>query len=140
LALIQEESVDNFNFNNFRDWMRSCFRNDVIAILSWIGEMSTIGRERQKNFLAFALNVLRECLIINYADPDMVRIEGEELDFIKKFAPYITASNCEQMTAHFEKAIGNIERNANPKILLTDLSLKLMELLKQPAKTSPINK
>lgn len=130
MALTKEVEEEDFNFKTFRDWMRLCFKNDVPAIITWGNEISTIGRERQKNFLAYALNVLRECLMLNYADPSLVRIEGEEIDFVKKFAPYIHAGNCEQMIQIFEKAIAHIERNAYPKILFLDLSLKCMELLR----------
>jgi len=131
MALTKEGEEEDFNFKTFRDWMRLCFKNDVASIITWSNEISTIGRERQKNFLAYALNVLRECLILNYADANMVRIEGEEIDFVKKFAPYIHAANCEPMIEVFEKAISHIERNANAKILFLDISLKSIELLRR---------
>lgn len=138
LSLLKENESENFNFNSFSEWMRSCFRGDLIKISGWSVEMSTIGRERQKNFLGYALNAFRECLIMNYADQSIIRIEGDELDFIKKFAPFINANNCQELIAAFERSIQHIERNANPKILFLDLSIKCIDLLKQPAKTSQI--
>lgn len=140
LALIKETESGNFNFNSFTEWMRLCFRNDVLKITNWTTEMASIGRERQKNFLSYGLNAFRESLIMNYAGQSIVRIEGEELEFIKKFAPFINENNCEALIAAFERSILHIGRNANPKILFLDLSLKCMELLKSPAKTTVANK
>lgn len=131
LALMKESDSENFNFNTFSGWMRLCFRNDVLKITTWANEMSSIGRERQKNFLAYGLNAFRECLIMNYGDQSIIRIEGEELEFVKKFAPFINGGNCEELVAAFEKASLHIERNANPKILFLDLSIRCIDLLKK---------
>ena len=51
-----------------------------------------------------------------------------------KFAPYIHGANCIEVIELFNDAIYHIERNAHPKILFLDISLKLTKLLrvKQP--------
>ena len=69
--------------------------------------------------------------MVSYGDASLIRLRGEELEFVKKFSPFIHGENCIQITEELNRAIRDIERNANPKILFTDLSLKLMTLLKQ---------
>ena len=46
------------------------------------------------------------------------------------FAPYIHEENSVSIFERLEKAIKNIERNANPKIIFYELSLQMMRLLK----------
>lgn len=129
--LIQNAEEENFNFVQFRTWMRLCFGKDVLKNIHWVEGIATIGREKQKNFLAYAMSMTRETLMVSYGDASLIRLRGEELEFVKKFSPFIHGENCIQITEELNRAIRDIERNANPKILFTDLSLKLMTLLKQ---------
>ena len=50
--------------------------------------------------------------------------------FVRNFAPFIHGENSVSIFEEIEKAIKNIERNANPKILFYELSLQMMRLLK----------
>ena len=50
---------------------------------------------------------------------------------IQNFAPFIDASNILEISKEIELANYHIERNANAKIVLTDLSIKLTRLLHQ---------
>jgi len=127
-----------FNFIQFRAWMRLCFTKDVLKAQQWVEGFAAEGREKHKNFVAYALNVVREALMLNFGDDRLVRLQGEELDFVRKFAPYIHGENCMQITDEFNRAIQHIERNANPKILFTDLSMKMMALLRQPVGSSEL--
>ena len=131
LKLVRDPDSDNFNFIQFRQWMRNCFGKEVVKNLHWVEGIAGVGRERQKNFLDFAMSMMRETMLISYADDQMVRLHGEELEFAKKFSPYVHGENIIQITDELNRAARDIERNANPKILFTDLSFKLMVLLKQ---------
>ncbi len=119
------------NYTQFVNWMRLCFKKDFKEIVKWVDEVSKTGRERQKFFLGFGLRVFRECLQLNYGNDTLVRVEGEELEWTKKFSPFVNGENCEELIEEFNKGIAHIERNANPKILFLDLSLSCMELLKK---------
>ena len=141
LQIINESDPDNeqdsdFNFSGFQKWMRACFKFEGIKILSWVDEISSQGREKQKNFLSYTLQLVRECLIFNYGQEQMVKLEGSELEFIKKFAPFINPGNAELFSEELSKAHYHIERNANPKILFFDLSFKINELLNMGTKNS----
>jgi DNA polymerase III subunit delta' len=121
------------HFLLFRDWMRICFKGDIFQIQKWVNDMAAASRETQKTFLTYGLSIIRESLMINYGDISLVRLGGEELDFLKKFAPYIHQNNCRKMIEELNLAINQMERNANPKILFTGLSLQFMVYLKIPA-------
>jgi len=114
----------------FRDWMRLCFRNNPVEILQWSEKISKIGRERQIEFLQQGIAVLRLCLLKNYQAAAAIRLEGETLDFINRFAPFVHHNNALDLVDSFNQGIFHIARNANPKILFTDLSFTISALIK----------
>jgi len=58
---------------------------------------------------------------------------GSEMAFIKKFAPYVNELNAIDMVLLFEEAEYHVSRNANAKILIMDVSLKMMKLVRKKA-------
>lgn len=126
--LLTENENAAQNLAMFQQWMRACLKMDFPKIMAWIDEMAPIGRERQKGFFHFSLHMIRESLMHSYG-PQLVKLEGEELEFVKKFSPFIHGGNCELITDELNKAHMHIERNANPKMLLLDLSFRIYELL-----------
>lgn len=114
---------------NFQNFMRLALRFDGAKALQWIDENATIGREKQKQFFQYSLEVFRDSLMFNYGDKNLVRLSGQERDFLQKFAPYVTRNNFEKLVEEFNSNYYYIERNANPKILFMDLLLKTNEYL-----------
>jgi len=131
LRLIDHSVVKEFNFVEFQKWMRMCFRKDIIKLIEWIDEVGKIGRERQKSFIEHALQMVRECLMINYGVGQLVVLTDEERKFANNFSPFINQNNCIAMTEALNKAYFNIERNANIRILLLDLSILISGMLKK---------
>lgn len=128
LALHAGES--NENFIVFRDWMRLCFKKDIKGVSSWVDSVSKIGRSKQKDFLKYALHLIRQCAMLNYGVDDLLTIKGEERVFMQKFAPFVNHENLEDYIALFNEARNHIDRNANARILFTDLSYRLLMILK----------
>ncbi len=130
LELMRNADSNKWNFTKFQDWMRMCFTGDVAQISGFVSEFAKIGRERQKNFFSNALQIARNCMLINYGQTAMAKSNEEELEWLQKFSPFINAANIETFTKEFNEAHYAIERNANPSILLMDISLKTIKLLK----------
>ncbi len=130
LRLINSSEDEKYNYEIFTKWMRLCYKRDIIGINNIINSISKIGRERQKNFLNYALRIIRKCLLMNYSDENLILSDEEELYFIRNFSPFINSANCIQFNEEINKAIYHIERNANPSILFMDLSLTIIKLLK----------
>jgi DNA polymerase-3 subunit delta' len=93
--------------------------------LGFVGEIAKLGREKQKNFLAYAERIIRNALLINYKNPHLASLNQEEKDFLAKFSRFITPDNVVSFSEEFEKAQYHIERNANPNILFMDLSMTI---------------
>jgi DNA polymerase-3 subunit delta' len=129
LAYISEQN-GNVSLNRFREWMRICFRADVAGMLAWVEEFTKCGRETQKAFLSYSMNCIRECLVMIYAGKKLIRVDGEELDFVQKLASRLDGNMCQKLSYELNEAILHIERNGNAKIIFTDLSLKIMRIVK----------
>jgi DNA polymerase-3 subunit delta' len=116
----------------FQQWMRACLKFDAVKVIEVIDAISPLKREKHKEFLRYSLGIMRECMVMNYGDSSLVRLHGEELEFVKKFSRFIHAGNSERFTDEINKAAFSIERNAAPKMLFMDLSFRANELLNVP--------
>lgn len=132
LLLINQNETAGQNLASFQKLMRASIKFEPKAVLGWIDEISEAGRERQKNFLNYALHIMRESMVLNYADASLVKLGEEERGFVKKFSPFIHTNNVERFIDELNKAHYHMERNANPKILFMDLAFKFNELLNLP--------
>lgn len=128
--LIQNSDENAENFENFITIMRHCYARKVLDIMDWAEEIATIGRERQKSFLNYAVRMIRENFILNLKQPEMVYLSGEEMNFSQRFSPFINEDNVWMISDELSKAYTDIERNANAKIVFLDLGLKLVKLLR----------
>ena len=140
MTLIKQEDQEFSNSEMFKKWMRLCYesinkKEKIGDLISWSEAMASakdVGREKQKNFLSYAMHMVRESLLVSYGDQEMVRLDGAELEFSQKFSPFIHQNNCEQFVNELNDAYFHIERNANPKILFLDLSFRISKLLRIP--------
>jgi DNA polymerase III subunit delta' len=111
-------------------WMRSCYQLNVKVINDFALKLSERSRDGQKEFLVDSLDNIRECLLINYGNRSLVRIDGEELTTLARLAPLIHINNADDFVEEFNKATFHIDRNANFKLLFSDLSFTVNRLLR----------
>ena len=91
-----------------------------------------VGRERQKHFLQYAQQQVRENYIRNIGQPDLNYQMEEEREFSVKFAPFIHNGNVEAIMNQLDLAERQIEQNGNAKIIFFDLCLQMIVLIKKP--------
>lgn len=140
VVLASDKAQDSRIENDFINWMRLCYspfhdkggKNSWSDLNNWIDQTAKAGREYLKNFLIFCLDAARESLLVNHGDSTLVRFDDEVIPNFSKFTKFIHAGNIEEISILLNKAHYAIERNANPKILLLDLSFKMNRLLNQP--------
>jgi DNA polymerase III subunit delta' len=119
----------------FVSWVRTAFRakKDASAIeelIEWSEKIASLGRESQKKFLSYCLDLFRQALLINYNAPQLSYFESKEGHFsLNKLAPFVNSANIHNIFEEISQAIYHIERNGNGKIILTDLSIKLTRLI-----------
>jgi DNA polymerase III subunit delta' len=136
-SMAKHESVSIEIEKEFIDWMRMCLFISQPAKLEdtykklngWIDVMVKAGRERQKNFISYGLEIAHECLVTNYADVSMARMTDEIIPTFSKFVKFIHQNNAALFAEELNKAYFHIGRNANPRILFLDLSFKMNKIL-----------
>ena len=130
IQLVEEDIQAIDLFDDFSSWMRLTYKTDVVNISKWVDSISSMGRKHQKLFLSYAIKMIRECLIFNFANKALLKTNEKESDFISKFAPFIHEDNSIIIIEELEKAVKAINRNANAKMLLFELSLQMIKFLK----------
>lgn len=123
----QEEQDENRDY--FIQLMRVCYKKNVIDMMNWAEDISAFGKERQKQFLLYSIHMFRQSLLKNYTNDQLTRVSEEEDGFLQNFARFITGNNIMMFTEAFDKAVFHIDRNANSKILFTNLSFDVMRFI-----------
>lgn len=133
LQLLNARNPDENYAVQFQTWMRMCYKKDVTGIFRWADDMHKLNREDQKHFLSYALDQVRQNLVLNYTGADFVRLNQSEKNFSDKFAPFINDLNAEELMEEITEAFHDVSRNAYTKLVLADLSFKLHYLLVRKA-------
>lgn len=128
--LMAEDAAGEFAM--FVEWMRAAFARDGRKAAKLADSFHDLGREQQKQFLAYALHMLRQCIIGNYGAASAVRLRTSERGFAEKFSPYIHHGNVVDMQAELEKASRDVAGNVYGRTVFLDLSMRMMELLHRP--------
>ncbi|SNC75324.1 DNA polymerase-3 subunit delta' [Hymenobacter gelipurpurascens] len=130
LAAKDAASADNDYFTFFARWMRLCYSNNVGDMLSISDEFQKLGRENQKEQLQYSLSLLRKVLLFGL-DPKLVpHLPASEQQFVQGFSRFVTPRNADPITRELNEAHYHVERNANPRMVFIDTSLRVAELLK----------
>ena len=135
LQLLQSDN-ENLNFERwFVEWVRAAFRvkgkaDAIRDLIVWSEQIAGLGRETQKKFLHFCIDMFRQALLLNYKANNLVYLEPQVEKFkLENFAPFVNGNNINEIFSELSDAIYHIERNGNAKIILTDLSIKLTRLI-----------
>lgn len=133
LQLLQNEEMDRLHFDQFTDFMRKCYKREIIALGEWVESIAGLGRERIKLYLEYGLRMVRENFMLHLKQPQITYLTRKEADFSQKFSAFIHPGNAFEIAAEFQEAIRHIEANGYPRLVLMDLSVKTILLLKRPA-------
>jgi DNA polymerase-3 subunit delta' len=132
VELCEYEESSLSNLDTFKRLMRFAWKRDIISLIDWSEEIATTGREAQKNFISFALRLLRENLMLTLGQMknNLVFLAGEEEAFSGNFHPFIKQQNIYSLTDEFNTGYSHIEANGNAKIIFLDLALKVTRLIR----------
>jgi DNA polymerase-3 subunit delta' len=113
----------------FVQWLRLCFSNKGLEVLSFVDSFAKMGRENQKNFLRYGISFIRECCLLMAGAGNLVHLPAKELETAQKMTNVLDISKAQYISTELEKAHYHVERNANPKILFLDVSLQIIKIL-----------
>lgn len=138
LQLLEDSGEDKVFEKWFISLVRTAFsargnKASINNLLSWSDELAGQGRETQKKFLSFCIDLFRQALLKNYGADPLSFFEAQDDSFsLQKFAPFVHQNNIFEIFSALENASYHIERNGNSKIIFTDLSIKITRLIHQP--------
>lgn len=115
----------------FTTLMRLAWQRRVKDMRQWAEQLAAMGREPQKQFLAYCQRQVRENFIHNFHLPQLNSQSHDEAAFSRNFAPYINERNVIPIARELARAETDIAQNVNPRIVLFDLALHIIVLLKQ---------
>lgn len=125
-SLLANSNDPNMFFSTqFIEWMRMCWKKDIAEIVKWADQMHSLMREDQKEFLMYALDQVRQNLVLNYAGHELARMNDQEAAFSAKFSVFINEKNAENLMELITDAFYDINQNCYSKLVLTDLSFKV---------------
>lgn len=132
LKMVTEDGGNMDNLNNFRLLMRHCWKKDIASMSGWSEELATQGREAQKDFLGYCLEMTRGNFIMNICSNEtgLTFMTEAEAGFSANFSPFVNKKNIERLYGEFNKAYHHIESNGNPRIIFLDLALQISMVIK----------
>ena len=129
LTSIKSDELNKYNFEKFVSLMRLCYGKKIPEIIDLIDDLAGKGRENQKLFLAYSSRMLRENFMVNIKKNDLTHMAANEEEFSIKFSIFINKNNILQLYEEFNLAYNHISANGFARIVLFDLSLKIIRLL-----------
>lgn len=103
-------------------------------IIVWAREISTWNREKQKKFLEYCSDMFRLALLQNYGNSELVykKINVSGFNW-ESFTRFIHGANIEDILEQISEADYHLARNANAKIVWTDLGIRLSRYIHKNA-------
>ena len=111
-------------------WMRACYSQNFGEINTQVEWFNSLSKIKKRTFLTYSLKLMREALVSSI-DESLSRISDSEMGFISKFRNTLNSQDFENIIIAIDENIRFLDRNANPKILFLDLSIKISDLFKK---------
>jgi DNA polymerase III subunit delta' len=115
----------------FLDWLRKCYRGNGVELVKWTEVFAKLGRENQKQFLQYGLHFLRELMAFSVTGNPALRLRPDELTTAQNMAKVLDFEKIARISALVNDNVYYIERNANPKILLLDTSIRINTIMNE---------
>lgn len=116
-------------FDMFTMLMRLAYTRNIKELKKWSEAVAAYGREKQRRMLVYFIGQVRENFMYNFRNPELTYMTAEEENFSKKFSPFINELNVIEISELMERANRDIGQNANAKVVMFDMALKMIVLL-----------
>lgn len=127
---------ENDLFPGVKQWFNAIFTNNGPGIARFSEEWSKAGREQQKNFLHYVIQLLEQAIRTRYIQGSVPALPPEEADFVQRLARMnLPFDAIERMVKNITDTIFYIERNAHSKTQLHALSIRLAYIIQNKALT-----
>lgn len=129
--LVRNEGEIKEFTNYFIETTRNAYARKVDELRNLSEKFAALGREKSMRLLHYFSRMVRENFIFNLKVESLTAMTREEEAFSLRFSPFINYRNIEEISNEIDRAISDVGRNANQKIVWFDLMLRLMVLLRK---------
>ena len=107
------------------------YNSSLAEIYKLVEKICKMGREELKVYLNYTLELYRECFLQGELNIDkLCNFSSEEKDFKAKFSKFITPKNLVNIQRLTEKAMQEVMRNGNAKMIFLTLAINIGKLIK----------
>ncbi len=124
----------NSFFELFVNFMRIAYAANPIKMIEFSESLAELGREQQKQFLDYSLNMLHKSHRFVLNIPNSLKIIPQEYNFLQNFSKFLSTSKISTLSNDFSQAFNDILHNGNPKLIFLDLIFKSSKILKKKEK------
>lgn len=134
LALSLLKNTDTPFEDWFVHWVRTAFKarsnkSAVLELMAWSQQVAGTGRETQKQFLRYCIELFRQALMTNYGLRELTHFVSKGSFELDRFAPFVHNGNIFLIVKALEDSFYHVERNGNAKMIFSELSLTLTKLI-----------
>lgn len=129
--IIESTGENEAYLNLFITIMRNSWKRDITNMKAKSDEFASMGRDKQKGFLAYAQRMMRENFLYRLQVSEINYMNRREAEFSVNFHPYVYEENIIDFMEELALAEKHIESNVSAKMVFFDLSMKIAVLLKK---------
>ena len=111
LDAISVNDEKQFYLEQFKAIMRNSWARNVKAMKVQADTLAAIGREKQKNFLAYCQHLIRENFVYRFQAPELNYMNRDEATFSVRFSPFVNERNVFGLMEELELAERQITQN-----------------------------
>lgn len=115
----------------YREMMRMAYGRKIADLHALAEEMAGEGRERIMRYLRYCARMARENYVYNLQLPALTAMSAQEEVFSQRFSPFVNNRNIEALARETDRALRDIARNGNPRIVLFDYMLQLARWIRR---------
>ncbi|MBR5435268.1 MAG: AAA family ATPase [Muribaculaceae bacterium] len=131
IGAIKAGSESQRHLDLFMRLMRLAYMRDVKNLKEWSATTAKLSREELLSFLTYCERMVRENFILNLHDTRLNYLNSAEAAFSAKFSPFINERNVMKIIEVINEAVADVSGNANARIVLFDVAIKMILLIKQ---------
>lgn len=118
---------------NLIRWLRVCYKGQAEEMIGWSEQFAGLGREYHRQYLKFALKFIESILDFKVRGIMDDAYSPDEWKAIKGLSGQLEIDDILSLSRLFDDHMYFVERNANPKILFTSLTLNVKQILNREA-------
>jgi DNA polymerase-3 subunit delta' len=123
-----------------RDWLNATLMRTVAGTNPYatqnkiVADLSTLGREKQKQLLQYFLQLIEQSLRLKLIGENYLNLPPQEAEFALRLNKIAGPSTLGALASLLEDATYYVERNANPKLLFHSLSIKMRYIINEKSR------